>query len=485
MYSFAYRIPTQFWIVAREIHTLRTFHVNSDPRRMTPLGVSLLAPASLLPTPAELTRRPPLSPSSGGLAGRSGGERGGRPPCKACSLGFVSSFGSMPSRSCAPTFLGDAGRRREPLPLRRPWWAAGRASSGQSSSNKLIPCARSWPPARDLAPSLRTRHGDGIDGGCFDLDSGDPNPWWRPLQQACLPPSLGRGGRAGAWLGRLPPLLSARLWFLLFLLAGRGGEEQERESFFSGGLRFLRGFPSVVLFPLALPHGASRPPRLVSDKPLRWGFVAETILVKGTSNKCVVAVPFVCRTDELTRLVLCGSSRRCGQHPIGSSWVLLLLLAGLGGEGEVEECLVLLMRWCWPGTFSELIIADAFNASVILCRQGGISSTSMMEAFSRHCRGCSNSLRGEVIRSPHRREGPRWMSVVGRGLPSSWSLLLGGDASRTPAKGGDDAQGPVCFLSLCSRVFSVKEMALSVGWAFPRAPLLQCCFCNLYSPHDQ
>jgi hypothetical protein len=337
-----------------------------------------------------------------------------------------------------------------------------RASSGRSSSNKPTPCARSWPPARDLASSFRTRHGDGIDGGCFDLDSGDPDPWG--LQQACLSPSLGRGGRAGAWTGRLPPLLSdGRLWFLLFLLAGRGGEEQEREGNFSSGLCFSRGFPSVVLSPLALPHGASRPPRLVSDKPLRWGFVAETILVRGTSNKCVMAVPFVCRTDEPSRLALCGSGRRCGQRPIGSPRVLLLLLAGLGGEGEDEDCLVLLLCWCWPGLFSELIIADAFIASVILCRQGGISSTSMLEACSRHCCGCSNSLRGEVIHSPHRREGPWWMSVVGRGLPSSWSLFLGGDASRTPVKGGDDAQGPDCFLSLCSKVFYVKEMALFIG----------------------
>jgi hypothetical protein len=63
----------------------------------------------------------------------------------------------------------------------------------------------------------------------------------------------------------------------------------------------------------------------------------------------------------------------------------------------------------------ELIIADAFIASAILCRQGRISSTSMLEACSQHCRGCSNSLRGEVIHSPHRGEGPRWMSIVGGG----------------------------------------------------------------------
>jgi hypothetical protein len=119
--------------------------------------------------------------------------------------------------------------------------------------------------------------------------------------------------------------------------------------------------------------------------------------------------------------------------------VLLLLLAGLGGEGEDEECLVLLLCWRWPGAFFELIIADALVASVILCRLSGICSTSMLEALARHYHGCSNSPQIEVIRSPIRREGPRWMSVVGRGLPSSWPLLLGSDALRTPANGGDDA----------------------------------------------
>jgi hypothetical protein len=197
------------------------------------------------------------------------------------------------------------------------------------------------------------------------------------------------------------------------------------------------------------------------------------------------AVLLACRSDEPSRLALCGTGRRRGQRPTGSPWVLLILLVGLGGEGEDEDCLVLLMCWRWSGTFFKLIIADAFIVSVILCRQGGNRSTSMWEAFSRHCRGCLNSLRDEVILSPHRSEGPWWMSVIGRGLPSSWPLLLGGDALRTPANGGEGAQGPDCFSSLCSRVFYVKEIALSVGWAFSRAALLQGCFYNLYSPRIQ
>jgi hypothetical protein len=71
--------------------------------------------------------------------------------------------------------------------------------------------------------------------------------------------------------------------------------------------------------------------------------------------------------------------------------VLLLLLASLGGEGEDEESLELLLCWCWPGAFFELIIADAFIASVILYRQSDICSISMLEALARHYRGCSNS----------------------------------------------------------------------------------------------
>jgi hypothetical protein len=72
--------------------------------------------------------------------------------------------------------------------------------------------------------------------------------------------------------------------------------------------------------------------------------------------------------------------------------VLLLLLAGLGGEGEDDKCLELPMRRHWLGEIFELIIADAFFASTILCRQGGNLSTSMTEAISRHCRGCSSSF---------------------------------------------------------------------------------------------
>jgi hypothetical protein len=84
-----------------------------------------------------------------------------------------------------------------------------------------------------------------------------------------------------------------------------------------------------------------------------------------------VAVPLVCKTDEFlllsagrggerkedSCLVWRGSGRRRGQQPTASSWVLILLSAGLGGEGEVGDCpeppvfrrwlLFLLFRGCF------------------------------------------------------------------------------------------------------------------------------------------
>jgi hypothetical protein len=344
--------------------------------------------------------------------------------------------------------------------------------SGRSSPNKP---ARLSPQAGDRESPPQARRGDESAGirldsclGCLDL-------WWRASQQSLLPLFTGHGGWSRRKNQLLPFLCAVASLLLIPSLAGRGG----------GGLGVRSSEAAEGGNPRPLPSGGDGAVewygKIVAARC--WGLPCSD-LEAPPPNK-LRAVLRACRSDEPSRLALCGSGRRHGQCLTGNPRALLLLLAGLGGEEEVEDCLVLPLCWCWPGPFFELIIADALIASFILCRQGGISSTSMLEACSRHCRGCSNSLRGEVIRSPHRREGPRRMSVVGRGLPSTWSLLLGGDASRTPANGGDDAQGPDCFLSLCSRVFFVKELVLSVGWAFPRAALLQGRFCNLYSPRDQ
>jgi hypothetical protein len=58
--------------------------------------------------------------------------------------------------------------------------------------------------------------------------------------------------------------------------------------------------------------------------------------------------------------------------------------------------------------------------------------------------------------SPWRLGVPWLRLIVGRGLPGSWPLLLGGDASRTPARGGRGAQGLDCKLSFSSRVLFIK-----------------------------
>jgi hypothetical protein len=331
------------------------------------------------------------------------------------------------------------------------------------------------PQAENRGSPPQARRGDEFAGIRLDSCSGCLDPWWRTSQQSPLPLFTGRGGRSRRKNLLLLLLCTVASLLLIPLLAGRGG----------GGL----GVRSCE----AAEGGNPRPPPSGGDGAVeRYGKVAIarcwwlpcSDLEAPPPNK-LKAVLRACRSDEASRLALCGSGRRHGQRLIGNPRALLLPLAGLGGEGEVEDGLVLPLCWCWLGPFFELIIADAFIASVILCRQGGISSTSMLEACSRHCRGCSNSLRGEVIRSPHRSEGPWRMSVVGRGLSSSWSLLLGGDASRTPTMGGDGAQGHDCFLSFCSRVVFVKEMTLSGWWFYPGTVVLKGRFCKVYSPRDK
>jgi hypothetical protein len=134
---------------------------------------------------------------------------------------------------------------------------------------------------------------------------------------------------------------------------------------------------------------------------------------------------------------------------------------------------------------SELIYDGGLFSVTIFCRYGGAYSTSSAEALLRSGRGCLNPLLYEVIHSPWRRGGPWLLIVAGRGLPSSWSLILGGDALRTPAMGGKDAQGHDCFLSFCSRVFCVKGMALSGWWFYPGNAMSKDHFYKMYSPRDK
>jgi hypothetical protein len=151
--------------------------------------------------------------------------------------------------------------------------------------------------------------------------------------------------------------------------------------------------------------------------------------------------------------------------------VLLLLLTGLGGEGEGSGCPKLPAFWRW--------LEDSLSSSSrsppaptrFSADKAASVSTSTSEACSRHRYGCSNSLQDEVIRSPPWMKGPWQLSVARRRLLSSWSLLLGGNASRTPAKGVRATEGPDCFPLFCSRVVSIKSWALSLDRRFPRAYL--------------
>jgi hypothetical protein len=120
------------------------------------------------------------------------------------------------------------------------------------------------------------------------------------------------------------------------------------------------------------------------------------------------------------------------------------------------------------GDIIELIYDGGKTASATLCRQGGDIQTSTVEAFHLRC-GCSKLPGHEVMRSPWLGSGPRRQINVGRGLPSSWPLFLGGNAWRTPAKCGGGTEGLDCFRSSSSRVLCVKSRVLSSNSRFPRA----------------
>jgi hypothetical protein len=176
-------------------------------------GFSLfLLPFPPVPPPHLRVDPPaPLSLSSGGLAGRSEGERGDRPPCAVGSLGLIPGFGALPRWSCSPAPPGGAGRRQDLLPLRRPWWAVVGTGSGHSSKNKPARVGLS-PLAQDPALPHRSYRGGGNGGARLDPPAGGLDlllpvvgkllSWWRLLQLCPLSSCTRRGGRR--W--RLCPL---------------------------------------------------------------------------------------------------------------------------------------------------------------------------------------------------------------------------------------------------------------------------------------
>jgi hypothetical protein len=116
----------------------------------------------------------------------------------------------------------------------------------------------------------------------------------------------------------------------------------------------------------------------------------------------------------------------------------------------------------------KLIYDRGFHASSICRSQGGMNSTSTVEAFHLRC-GCSKLSGHEVICSPWLESGPQRQINAGRRLPSNWPLFLGGDAWRTPAMCGGGTEGLDCFISFSSRVLCVKSKVLSSNSRFSRA----------------
>jgi hypothetical protein len=130
----------------------------------------------------------------------------------------------------------------------------------------------------------------------------------------------------------------------------------------------------------------------------------------------------------------------------------------------------------WGKSHPESNHVAGYFAAAIYSRQSGSSSTSTMEALLRHRHGCSNPICREVIRSPRQSGGPWWLLVAGKRLPSSWSRIHGGSASRTPAKGDGGILGLDCKITLCSGVVFVKNVALSLDRRLPRASLEKAAF---------
>jgi hypothetical protein len=149
---------------------------------------------------------------------------------------------------------------------------------------------------------------------------------------------------------------------------------------------------------------------------------------------------------------------------------LLQLLSPLAGCGGVERGLKL-MTCCSNrvgGGALVLIYVGGELASMTLCQHGGGFPTSREGALVRSSCGCSKLLGREVIHSPWFGGGPQLHIIAGRGLPSSRSLFLGGNAWRTPASGEEDAQRLICKIFFGSRVFCIKRMALSLDRRSPR-----------------
>lgn len=100
--------------------------------------------------------------------------------------------------------------------------------------------------------------------------------------------------------------------------------------------------------------------------------------------------------------------------------------------------------------------------TVILGRNGGPTSTSIVEALNRASRWSSTAHQLQVVRPRRWRDGRRFWFCVGKESLSILSDLGAVSASRRPASGRGDLQAPDCFFYFCAKVFCVKcEPSLS------------------------
>jgi hypothetical protein len=92
-------------------------------------------------------------------------------------------------------------------------------------------------------------------------------------------------------------------------------------------------------------------------------------------------------------------------------------------------------------------------APAIFCRQDGESSTSTAEAFFDATAGARHLLFIKWFIPGDLKATNGFVSSSDMQLSSILLRILGGDALRTPAKGGGGTQGPDCFFSFYHRVF--------------------------------
>jgi hypothetical protein len=97
--------------------------------------------------------------------------------------------------------------------------------------------------------------------------------------------------------------------------------------------------------------------------------------------------------------------------------------------------------------FIELIHARATMAPAIFCRQGGDSSTSSAEAFLDAAAGARRLLFIKWCVPGDLKVASGFVFSSEMELSSTLLRILGGDALRTPAIGGDGTQGPDCVFN--------------------------------------